>query len=130
MSPIALAYIGVTAVVISFELLLMNIFSKKFVRSIFLFMIIMGGMTIIVFSATRSALLATFFICTIITIFHFESRGEMQKKIWIFFAVVTFVILSYVILEKMGSDAVSRLELMMRQLAVGDPDAGGGSVLL
>jgi len=123
MGPIGLAYIGVVTVVISFQRLLMNI---SFLRSMVLLVIIAGGITIIIFSATLSALVAILLACSIIIISVNILNRYSRKVIWTLLIVLTVCLSSYIILEKIGSAVVTRSDALVTQLASGDPGVGSG----
>ena len=126
MSSINLSYIGAIAAVISFQRLLKDFAYKKIKRSLFLFLTLFGGISIIFFSGTRSSLLACLLSFIIIMFKGGSKRYDIRQILCIFFAVITVGISSYALMEKIGAGMSSRYNMLILQIKANDPQTGGG----
>ena len=131
MSSINLSYIGAVAAVVSFQLLLMEFtYLKRTGRLLFLSVTLFGGMVVIIFASTRSALIAWVFTSVVIIFKSGSKRYKVQQAFIIAGSILVIGIVSYALMEKMGSGMASRYKTLGRQIAAGDSDAGSGRLVI
>jgi O-antigen ligase len=130
MGPINLAYIGVIVIVISFQRIISKGASENTKQLMISLLLISGGMTMVILSATRSALLVIVTICMINLAIEYFRDPNTKKLIGVVFIIFFVVLLGFIIMARIGSDIVGRYNLLMEQILVSDPSAGGGRLLL
>jgi len=131
MSSINLSYIGAVAAVVSFQLLLMEFtYLKRTGRLLFLSVTLFGGMVVTIFGSTRSALIAWVFTSVVIIFKSGSKRHKVRQALIVAGSVLAIGIVSYALMEKIGSGMVGRYKTLGRQIAVGDPDAGSGRLTI
>lgn len=126
LSPIILSYIGVVAAVVSLQRYLISFSNKKNKSSSIFLLTLIGGMVLILFSGTRSALIACIVASTIVLFKSTSKRNKIYQILLIAGAIFVFGVLLYVLMEKIGTGMVSRYSTLLKELTDGDMNAGAG----
>ncbi len=128
LSPIALSYIGATAVVISVQLLFMKWEGKRrtLLKAGLLAVVVMGG-TLLLLGGTRSAFLVCFIVCGIVVLKSLRRPGR-RRTTRILIAAGGIGIIMVLLMTQMNSRTLWRYGKLVTQLKTDPETAGGGRI--
>jgi len=125
LDPITLSYYGVIAALISFHLLLMD-YSPKKLRTLLLFVVLIGGLAIIFLGETRSALLCVLLMSMVILFMSRQKPHDSSHPIVVLCIVTAIGVSSFMVMQWIGSETINRYEGMTQLLMAVDPNTGSG----
>jgi O-antigen ligase len=125
LDSINLAYVGVIATVVAFQVIVKNFLSEQKRVHSYLYFVLAGGLSIMILSETRSAVVAYVVTCSIIVFTSMSKPLSLRKTLSVLFVCFVVGALSYALVMNVGGAIMSRTSTLVYRLQSGNIDEIG-----